>query len=62
VIDCGIPSEAFPKSCQHRFINRGRDFYFRHRPEDVADWQRMQQRVLEMMDSFKVHDRPPSGR
>jgi hypothetical protein len=57
VIGCGMPSEAFPKSCQHRFINKGRHFYFRHRPEDVADWQGMQQRILELMDSFEVHDR-----
>jgi hypothetical protein len=57
VIDCGMPSEAFPKSCQHRFIQNGRHFYFRHRPEDVADWRRMQQRILELMDSFEVHDR-----
>lgn len=56
VIDCATPSEAFPKSCQHRFINRGRHFYFRHRPEDVANWRGMQARILELMDSFEVHD------
>jgi hypothetical protein len=56
VIGCGMPSEAFPKSCQHRFINKGRNFYFRHRPDDVADWRSMQQRILELMDSFEVHD------
>jgi len=56
VIGCGVPSEAIPKSCQHRFINRGRHFYFRHRPEDVADWQGMQRRILELMDSFEVRD------
>jgi hypothetical protein len=56
VIGCGMPSEAVPKSCQHRFINRGRHFYFRHRPEDVADWRGMQRRILELMDSFEVHD------
>jgi hypothetical protein len=55
VIGCGMPSAAVPKSCQHRFINKGRQFYFRHRPEDVADWQRMQGRILELMDSFEVH-------
>jgi hypothetical protein len=57
VIDCGMPSKVFPKSCQHHFINKGRYFYFRHRPEDVADWRRMQHRILETMDSFEVHDR-----
>jgi hypothetical protein len=56
VIGCGAPSEAVPKSCQHRFINRGRHFYFRHRPEDVPDWRGMQRRILELMDSFEVHD------
>jgi hypothetical protein len=56
VIGCGTPSEAVPKSCQHRFINKGRHFYFRHRPEDVLDWRGMQHRILELMDSFQVHD------
>jgi hypothetical protein len=56
VIDCTTPSEAFPKSCQHRFINRGRHFYFRHRPEDVANWRGVQRRILELMDSFEIHD------
>jgi hypothetical protein len=56
LIGCGTPSEAVPKSCQHRFINGGRHFYFRHRPEDVPDWWRMQRRILELMDSFQVHD------
>lgn len=55
VIGCGMPSTAFPKSCQHRFINKGRQFYFRHRPEDLADWQGMQGRILKLMDSFEVH-------
>jgi hypothetical protein len=55
-IGCGMPSEAVPKSCQHRFINKGRHFYFRHRLEDVADWQGMQRRILDLMDSFEVHD------
>jgi hypothetical protein len=55
VIGCGLPSATFPKSCQHRFIHKGRHFYFRHRPEDVADWQGMQGRILKLMDSFEVH-------
>ncbi|WP_316176143.1 hypothetical protein [Bradyrhizobium sp. SZCCHNRI1073] len=57
IIGCGTPSEAVPKSCQHRFINKGRHFYFRHRPEDVPNWQRMQQRILDLMASFEVHRR-----
>jgi hypothetical protein len=56
VISCGTPSEVVPKSCQHRFINRGRHFYFRHRPEDLPDWRVMQRRILELIDSFEVHD------
>lgn len=55
VISCGMPSTAVPKSCQHRFINKGRQFYFRHRPEGLADWQGMQGRILKLMDSFEVH-------
>jgi hypothetical protein len=54
LISCGAPSEAVPKSCQHRFLNKGRHFYFRHRPEDVPDWQRMQKRVLDLFASFEV--------
>ncbi|MCP3371608.1 hypothetical protein [Bradyrhizobium cajani] len=56
VIGCGMPSDASPKSCQHRFINKGRHFYFRHRPEDVAYWRNMQQRILELMDLFEARD------
>lgn len=56
VIGCGMPSDAVPKSCQHRFTNNGRHFYFRHRPEDVADWRGMQQRIVELMDSFEARD------
>jgi hypothetical protein len=56
VIGCGTPSEAVPKSCQHRFINRERHFYFRHRPEEVADWKAMQQRIVALMDAFEVPD------
>jgi hypothetical protein len=38
VISCGTSSTALPKLCQHRFLNKGRSFYFRHQPEHVADW------------------------
>ena len=55
-IGCGQPTELFPKSCQHRFLNNGRHFYFRHRPEDVANWQAMQKRLLDLFASFEVKD------
>jgi hypothetical protein len=54
VISCGTSSAAFPKPCQHRFLSKGRHFYFRHRPEDVADWHAMQRRVLDLFASFEV--------
>jgi hypothetical protein len=54
LINCGTPSEMFQKSCQHRFLNKGRHFYFRHRPEDVSDWQGMQKRLLDLFASFEV--------
>ena len=50
VIGCGA------NSCQHRFIHNGRHFYFRHRPEHLADWRRMQQRIVDLMASFEVRD------
>lgn len=57
LIGCRKPSEAVPKSCQHRFISKGHHYYFRHRPEDVADRQKMQRRILDLMgSSFEVHD------
>jgi hypothetical protein len=59
MIDCGMPSEAVPKSCQHRFINTGRHLYFRHRPEDLANWQDMQRRILDLMDSFEIREGRP---
>ncbi|HEV7598668.1 MAG TPA: hypothetical protein VGO49_00185 [Bradyrhizobium sp.] len=54
LITCGTPSEMFPRSCQHRFLNNGRHFYFRHRPEDVPNWQGMQKRLLDLFASFEV--------
>ncbi|MBW7975126.1 hypothetical protein [Bradyrhizobium sp. BR 10289] len=56
VIGCGVPSDAVPKSCQHRFTNKGRHFYFRHRPEDTGDWRGMQRRIIALMDAFEMHD------
>jgi hypothetical protein len=59
LITCYPPSEPFPaqlypKSCQHRFLNKGRHVYFRHRPDDVPNWQAMQKRVLELFASFAI--------
>jgi len=56
IISCSTPSDKFPAYCQHRFLNKGRHFYFLHRPEELADWSTMQQRLLRLMDSFEVHD------
>lgn len=53
-INCGIPSEMFPSSCQHRFLNKGRHLYFRHRPEDLPNWQNMQKRLVDLLASFEV--------
>lgn len=54
IIGCGPPTEANPRSCQHRFINRGRHFYFRHAPGEILNWQSMQRRILDLMASFEV--------
>ncbi|QND71667.1 hypothetical protein [Tardiphaga robiniae] len=43
-ISCG------PRSCQHRFLNKGRHFYFRHGPERVQDWKLMQERILHLFE------------
>jgi hypothetical protein len=56
LIGCGQPTEQFPKSCQHRFLNNGRHFYFRHRPEDVANWRAMQTQLLDLFASFEVRN------
>jgi hypothetical protein len=42
------------RSCQHRFIHKGRHFYFRHGPEYVHDWREMQQRIVRLFESFAV--------
>jgi hypothetical protein len=57
-IRCGAASRAVPKSCQHRFLNNGRHFYFRHRPDDLPVWQDMQRRLLELFTSFEVKGTP----
>jgi hypothetical protein len=57
LISCGAPTEQFPKSCQHRFVNNGRHYYFRHRPEDVPRWQEMQKRLVDLFASFEARAR-----
>ena len=42
--------------CQHRFIHKGRHFYFRHKPEHLADWRGMQQRIVDLMALFEIRD------
>jgi hypothetical protein len=54
LISCSPGSDRFPPSCQHRFLNRDRHFYFVHRPEDVPQWQEMQKKVLDLLASFEV--------
>lgn len=54
LISCQTPSAHDPKSCGHSFINKGRNIFFRHRAEDLANWQDMQKRVLELLASFEA--------
>jgi hypothetical protein len=54
LIGCSAPSEMLPASCQHRFLNNGRHFYFRHRPEDLPNWRNMQKRLVDLLASFEA--------
>jgi hypothetical protein len=54
LVSCSAGSDRFPPSCQHRFLNGGRHFYFVHRPEDVPQWREMQKKVLDLLASFEV--------
>jgi hypothetical protein len=54
LINCSAGSDLFPPSCQHRFLNGGRHFYFRHRPEDVPKWREMQRKILDLLASFEI--------
>jgi hypothetical protein len=58
VIACD-PTGTSSKACEHLFLNNGRDFTFYHRMEDLADWRGMQQRLLALVDSFKVENGAP---
>jgi hypothetical protein len=54
-VSCSPGNDQFPPSCQHRFLNKGRHFYFVHRPHDVPRWQEMQKQVLALLASFEIH-------
>jgi hypothetical protein len=55
LITCYAASDITPvPSCQHRFLSGDRHFNFRHRPEDVAQWQAMQKRLTDLLDAFTV--------
>jgi hypothetical protein len=56
VIDCPVGSETHPAMCRHRFVNRGREFDFVHRPEDLPDWRTMQERLVDLFASFEAAD------
>jgi hypothetical protein len=56
VIDCHPGSDAHPGVCQHRFLNKGREFYFSHRPEHLPDWRTMQARLVQLFGSFEASD------
>jgi hypothetical protein len=55
LITCYAASDINPvPSCQHRFLSGDRHFHFRHRPEDVPQWQAMQKRLTDLLDAFTV--------
>ena len=56
VIDCYAESKAHPAACQHRFVSRGREFNFFHRPEDLPNWRTMQERLVGLFASFAAAD------
>ena len=56
LIDCPLGSEIHPSMCRHRFLNRGRQFDFVHRPEDLPNWRTMQERLVDLFASFAAGD------
>lgn len=54
LIGCNAGSEMHPASCLHRFLNNGRHFYFRHRPEELPNWRNMQKRLVDLFASFEA--------
>jgi hypothetical protein len=56
LIDCYAASKAHPAACQHRFLSRGREFNFFHRPEHLPDWRTMQARLVALFASFEASD------
>lgn len=61
LISCSIASVNNPQPCQHRFLNNGRHFVFRHSPDDVPAWRDMQKRVLDLFASFEVGTNAPNA-
>lgn len=62
LITCSPATENRPNSCQHRFLNGGRHFDFRHRPADLPNWLNLQKRLLELFASFEAAADVPSSR
>lgn len=56
LIDCPVGSKARPAMCQHRFLSHGREFDFVHRPEDLPNWRKMQERLVTLFTSFEAAD------
>jgi hypothetical protein len=56
LIDCPVGSKARPAMCQHRFLSQGREFDFVHRPEDLPNWRKMQERLVNLFASFEASD------
>lgn len=59
LIQCSPATARLPKSCQHRFLKNGRQYYFRQRPEDVPRWREMQQQLLNLFASFGTNAKVP---
>lgn len=62
LISCAQATERFPASCQHRFLNGGRQFYFRHGPEQVPRWRDMQKSLVDLLASFEVQHEDAASR
>lgn len=56
VIDCPVASKARPAMCRHRFLSHGREFDFVHRPEELPNWRKMQERLVSLFASFQAGD------
>ena len=56
LIDCPVGSKARPAMCRHRFLSHGREFYFVHRAEELPNWRKMQERLVDLFASFQAAD------